>query len=60
MDWKITFQWRKFENSLTSNLVQKLLDGFKVYKIYLKFNTLKSIWHLFLLSKNYITKSYLN
>ena len=53
-------QWRKLENSLSSNLVQKLLDGFKVYKIYLKFNTLKSIWHLFLLSKNYITKSYLN
>ena len=53
-------QWRKLENSLSSNLVQKLLDGFKVYKIYLKFNTLKSIWYLFLLSKNYITKSYLN
>ena len=53
-------QWRKLDNSLSSNLIQKLLDGFKVYKIYLKFNTFKSIWYLFLLSKNYITKSYLN
>ena len=53
-------KWRKLENSLSSNLTQKLLDGFRVYYVYLKFNIFKSIWHLFLLSKNYLLKSNLN
>ncbi len=50
-------KWRKLENSLSSSFIQKLLDGFKVYNIYFKFNFLKSILHLFLLSINYIKKS---
>ena len=34
--------WRKLDNSLSSSLPQKLLDGFKVYNLYLKYNIFKS------------------
>jgi teichuronic acid biosynthesis glycosyltransferase TuaG len=50
-------KWRKLKDSLSSNLLQKLIDGFRVYHIYLKFNFLKSILYLFLLSINYLKKS---
>ena len=49
-------QWNKTENSLSSSLIQKLLDGFKVYNYYMKFNFLKSFYYLFLLSLNYLKK----
>ena len=48
--------WNKIENSLSSSLMQKLLDGFKVYNYYMKFNFLKSFYYLFLLSLNYLKK----
>ncbi len=48
--------WNKIENSLSSSLIQKLLDGFKVYNYYMKFNFLKSFYYLFLLSLNYLKK----
>jgi len=48
--------WRKTSNSLSSDIIQKLLDGFKVYNKYMKFNVFKSIKHLFLLSFNYFKK----
>jgi len=50
-------KWRRLKNSLSSSLIQKLLDGFRVYNIYLKFNFFKSILYLFLLSINYLKKS---
>ena len=28
--------WRKLDNSLSSNFLQKMNDGYKVYRIYLK------------------------
>ena len=49
-------QWNKTKNSLSSSLIQKLLDGFKVYNYYMKFNFLKSFYYLFLLSLNYLKK----
>ena len=49
-------QWNKTENSLSSSFMQKLLDGFKVYNYYMKFNFLKSFYYLFLLSLNYLKK----
>ena len=49
-------KWRKVDNSLSSNIVQKLFDGFTVYKTHMKFNYLKSFYYLFLLSINYLKK----
>jgi len=48
--------WSKIENSLSSSLIQKLVDGFKVYNHYMKFNFLKSFYYLVLLSFNYLKK----
>jgi teichuronic acid biosynthesis glycosyltransferase TuaG len=52
-------QWRVTNNSLSGNLIQKILDAFLVYNKYLKFNFLKSCQKVFLLSFNYIIKKYL-
>ena len=48
--------WSKIENSLSSSPLQKLVDGFKVYNCYMKFNFLKSFYYLVLLSFNYLKK----
>ena len=48
--------WRETNNSLSSNTIQKLIDGFRVYNKYLKFNFIKSIIHLTILSVNFIIK----
>ena len=48
--------WRKSQNSLSSNSFQKILDGFKVYNTYLKYNYLKSLMGLMYLSLNYLKK----
>lgn len=56
LDVKLT-TWRKTDNSLSSSTVQKLFDGYKVYKIYMKFNFIKSIYYLFFLSINFLKKN---
>ena len=48
--------WRKLDNSLSSSSIQKILDGYKVYRKYLKFNVFKSYICLFTLSLNYLFK----
>ena len=48
--------WNKIENSLSSSLIQKLFDGYKVYNYHMKFNFLKSFYYLFLLNLNYLRK----
>ena len=48
--------WRKLNNSLSSSTLQKIVDGYKVYNVYMKFNFLKSFYYLFLLSLNYLKK----
>lgn len=48
--------WRKTQKSLSSSTFQKLSDGFKVYRIYLKFNRIKSLIYLIRLSINYLLK----
>ena len=55
---KYLVKWRKTENSLSSNICQKLTDGFIVYKKYMNFNYIKSFYHLLILSINYLRKSY--
>ena len=48
--------WNKTENSLSSNYYQKLSDGFKVYIKYEKFNLIKALYYLLLLSINSIKR----
>ena len=48
--------WRKLDNSLSSSLVQKIYDGYKVYRVYLRFSLVKSLFYLFLLSLNFLFK----
>lgn len=48
--------WRKNKNSLSSSTFQKLLDGYKVYRIYLGYGRLKSLFYLINLSVNFILK----
>lgn len=48
--------WRDTENSLSKNILQKIFDGFRVYKNYMRFSYIKSIYFLCLLSINYIKK----
>ena len=51
--------WKQTKNSLSSSTVQKLIDGFRVYSIFMKFNFLKSLYFLFFLSINFIKKDFL-
>ena len=44
--------WRKLNNSLSSSVIQKIRDGYYVYNKFMKFNLLKSLFFLFLLSVN--------
>ena len=50
-------KWRKLDKSQSSNLFQKMRDGFKVYNNYLKFNKIRSLYHLFILSVNFLRKN---
>ena len=44
--------WRKLDNSLSSSVIQKLIDAFKVYNYYMKFNFIKSFYYTICLSIN--------
>ena len=49
--------WRKNKNSLSSSTFQKLIDGYKVYRLYLGYSPLKSLFYLVVLSINFILKN---
>ena len=49
-------KWRKLDNSLSSSIKQKLLDGYTVYRVYLGQSIIKSLISLLNLSINYIKK----
>jgi teichuronic acid biosynthesis glycosyltransferase TuaG len=49
-------KWRRLDSSLSSDTLQKLIDGFRVYRKYLKFSFFKSIFYLLILSYNYFLK----
>ena len=48
--------WRRLDNSLSSSIFQKLIDGFRVYNFYMRYNFFKSLYFLFCLSFNYLKK----
>ena len=50
--------WNYSKNSLSSNFIQKVYDGFKVYNIYMEFNLLKSFYYLCSLSLNSIKRKF--
>jgi len=45
------------KNSLSSSTFQKLVDGYKVYRIYFNYGRLRSLMYLMILSINYILKN---
>ncbi len=49
--------WRKSPHSLSSSVIQKLIDGYKVYRVYLRYGRLKSFYYLVILSINFIIKN---
>ena len=50
--------WNYSEDSLSSNLKQKFIDGFRVYHNYMNFNKVKSLYYLFLLTINSIKRKF--
>ena len=48
--------WRKVPNSLSSSSVQKIMDGYRVYRFYLNYSVFKSIIYLLTLSLNFLLK----
>ena len=48
--------WRDIRDSLSSSTIQKLFDGYKVYRKYLKQSFVQSIMSLLILSKNFLKK----
>lgn len=53
---EILTTWRKLNNSLSSSVFQRLIDGFRVYNLYMKFGFFKSFYLLLCLSFNYLKK----
>ena len=51
-------EWNFSVDSLSSNLIQKVLDGFRVYYIYLNYNFLKSLFFLLRLSINSMSRKF--
>ena len=55
---KFLMRWRKTHDSLSSSTFQKLLDGYKVYRVHQKFGVIRSLFHLVFLSVNFLIKNY--
>ncbi len=53
---KVLMKWQKSNNSLSSNTLRKLFDGYSVYKIYMNFSIIRSFYSLLVLSCNFIVK----
>jgi len=58
LDQKLVF-WRKLDNSLSSSVFQRVKDAFYVYNTFLKFNLIKTSYHIFQISLNSLRKRYL-
>ena len=50
--------WRKVNNSLSSSIFQRMVDGYKVYRVYEKKSIINSIIFLFILSVSFLKKRY--
>ncbi len=56
---KLTY-YRKTKNSLSSNKLISLINGFKVYRNYMNYGVIKSLFYLFILSINSVKKIIVN
>lgn len=56
---KVLSSWRKSKNSLSSNILEKIRDAFKVYYFYENKNLLFSIYSVLVLSFNKLKKQHL-
>jgi len=56
LDIKLTY-YRKTKASLSSNKIIGLINGYKVYRYYMNYGLIKSLFYLGLLSLNYVKKS---
>ena len=59
IDKKLTY-YRKTDNSLSSNKLIGLINGYKVYRNYMNFSHIKSLVYLIILSINYFKKNVLS
>ena len=59
IDKKLSY-YRKTDNSLSSNKLISLINGFKVYRNYMNFSQIKSFFYLIILSINFLKKNILN
>ncbi len=48
--------WRKNSGSLSSSNIQKIIDGYRVYRNYLQYSKIKSLFFLIILSLNFVIK----
>jgi teichuronic acid biosynthesis glycosyltransferase TuaG len=53
-------KWRKLDDSLSASKIQKLYDGYLVYRKYMNFSLIKSFIRLLLLSFNHVLKELRN
>ena len=51
--------YRKRKNSLSSNFFVSIVNGYKVYKNYMKMGHIESLYRLLILSINYLKKTYI-
>ena len=55
---EILVTWNQSDNSLSSNFFQKIMDAFRIYKIYLNCSIVKSLYHLLILSINSLKRKF--
>jgi len=48
--------WRKLDNSLSTSVLQKLIDAYRVYNKHMNFNFIKSLYYVLCLSINFLKK----
>ena len=56
---EVLLNWRKVPDSLSSSSIRKIIDGYSVYRTYLKYGIFKSLYSLLILSLNYLKKNLL-
>ena len=59
LDNKLTY-YRKTKGSLSSNKLISLINGYKVYKNYMNYGAIKSLFYLLILSINSLKKRAIN
>ena len=57
LDRKLSY-YRKMSDTLSSNKLRSLINGYKVYRYYMRFNHIKSLYYLIILSLNSLKKNF--